>query len=148
MDSVTWQTLSPQEEDFGALQGALDPPLRPLQFQFHGPGPVTEEALPVEQRLVVGFVGTGVPFAEPQEPATTLVNALHEAFVPPLTPLQLHVQGPVGSPATALALPVVQRLVDGVVENAERWEEPQAPFTGVGTVTVYEVHVEFTPGAS
>lgn len=147
MDSVIWQTLSPHAVDLGALQEASVPPFIPLQLQFQGPGPVTEEALPAVQRLVVGFVGTGVPFAEPQTPATTLVNALQEALVPPLVPLQLQVQGPVTGPATALALPAVQRLVVGVVEKVERWEDPQEPFIMVAVINIpsgeYPVPVVF-----
>jgi hypothetical protein len=70
-----------------AEQEAVVPPLEPLQLQFQGPVPVTLEALPAEQRLVVGAVLTVVPFAEPQVPLTAAVLlAEHDAVVPPLVP--------------------------------------------------------------
>ena len=59
------------------------PPFNPAQLQAQGPVPVTVEALPAEQRLVVGAVGTVVPFADPQAPFTgvgsVVVIALAEA---------------------------------------------------------------------
>ena len=39
-----------------AEQLAVVPPPDPAQDHDHGPDPVTEEAVPVEQRLVVGAV--------------------------------------------------------------------------------------------
>ena len=53
---------------FCAEQLALVPPLDPEQLQLHGPLPVTEDAVPTEQRLVDGADDTMVPFAEPQTP--------------------------------------------------------------------------------
>ncbi len=52
------------------------------------------------------------------------------AVVPPLDPVQLHVHGPV--PLTAVAVPVLQRLVVGAEVNVPPFEEPQTPFTAVG----------------
>jgi len=49
---------------------ALAPPLEPAQLQFHGPLPLTLEAEPALQRLVVGALVKVVPFADPQLPLT------------------------------------------------------------------------------
>ena len=95
---------------------------------------MTEEAVPIEHRFVVGFVGVGVPFAVPQEPEMTFVNALQVVFVPPFTPLQLHDHGPVAAPSTAVAVPAEQRLVVGAVEKVLRLEEPQVPFMAAALV--------------
>ena len=43
---------------FEALQLAVVPPLDPAQVQVQGPEPETVEAVPVEQRLVVGALET------------------------------------------------------------------------------------------
>ncbi len=51
------------------------------------------------------------------------------AVVPPLDPVQLHVQGPV--PLTAVAVPALQRLVVGAVVKVPPLDEPHTPFTGV-----------------
>lgn len=48
--------------------------------------------------------------AVPHTPSTDLF-ALHDALVPPLTPLQVHVNGP--EPDTAVGEPTEQRLVEG-----------------------------------
>jgi hypothetical protein len=45
--------------------------LLPAQDQDHGPVPVTVEAVPDVQRLVVGAIETATPLAEPQAPFTT-----------------------------------------------------------------------------
>jgi hypothetical protein len=50
---------------FCAEQEASLPPLEPVQVQDHGPEPLTEEAVPTEQRLAVG-AEAAVPFALPQ----------------------------------------------------------------------------------
>ena len=49
-----------------AVQVASDP----AQVQVQGPFPVTTEAVPAEQRLVVGALGTTWPLALPQAPST------------------------------------------------------------------------------
>src|ERR1700722_3332947 len=51
-----------------AEQVALVPPLAPVQLQFHGPEPLTDEAVPVVQRLVDGALLKLVPFDVPQAP--------------------------------------------------------------------------------
>jgi len=51
------------------------------------------------------------------------------AVVPPLDPVQLHVQGPL--PLTVVAVPALQRLVVGAEVNVPPFEEPQEPFTAV-----------------
>jgi hypothetical protein len=54
----------------GALQLALLPPLLPAHLQFHGPAPVTDEAMPAVHSPVVGAEVTPTPLAEPHTPET------------------------------------------------------------------------------
>ncbi len=49
------------------------------------------------------------------------------ALVPPLDPVQLHVQGPV--PLTVVGVPALQRLVVGAEVKVPPLDEPHAPFT-------------------
>jgi hypothetical protein len=53
-----------------AEQVAIEPPFVPLQVQFQEPLPDTDEAAPVEQRLLEGGAATrkAPPFALPQTP--------------------------------------------------------------------------------
>ncbi len=53
-----------------AEQFAAVPPFDPAQVQFHGPTPVTVEAVPALQRFDVGTVKKACPFAEPHTPFT------------------------------------------------------------------------------
>jgi len=46
------------------------PPSLPTQLQRHGPLPLTAEAVPVLQRLVVGALLTGTSFDEPHKSLT------------------------------------------------------------------------------
>ena len=46
----------PLTVEIDAEQFAFVPPLLPAQVQFHGPLPVTVDAVPVVQRLVVGVL--------------------------------------------------------------------------------------------
>ena len=57
-----------------AEQMADAPPLLPTHDQLHGPVPVTVEAVPVVQRLVVRAVVTTVLLAVPQAPLTKEPN--------------------------------------------------------------------------
>ena len=68
---------------------------------------------------------------ESQSPAfvSAVLVAEQLAFVPPLLPIQLQLQGPV--PVTAVAVPIVQKLVVGATVNVVPLLLPQAPFTGV-----------------
>lgn len=122
---------SPQVEARGALPETFAPPFAPKHVQFQGPVPVTTGGAEVkEQRLVVGAVAVGIPFAVPRDPAMTLVKALHEALLPPFEPLQFQNHGPV--PRTAVAVPVLQRLVVGAEEKTLRFDEPQVPLIAAG----------------
>ncbi|CAK0752727.1 hypothetical protein CCP4SC76_2330002 [Gammaproteobacteria bacterium] len=53
---------------FDAEQLAVDPPLLPLHDQYHGPEPLTEEAVPALQRPLVGVLVNDWPLDEPQAP--------------------------------------------------------------------------------
>jgi len=69
---------------------------------------------------------------EPFAPADAVManeatGALQEALLPPFSPPQLHVQGPV--PDTELAVPIEQRLVAGAERTATPLAEPQEPLT-------------------
>jgi hypothetical protein len=125
--------LSVAEDVTDALQLALVPPLLPLHVQFHGPVPVTPDAVPAVQSLAVGAVVTATPFAEPQTPRTGEApdcrGALHEEFIPPLLPSHIQAHGPV--PVTAVAVPAVQNLVVGAIVRGTPFAGPQTPLTAV-----------------
>jgi hypothetical protein len=57
-------------EDANAEQLAVVPLLEPLQLHVHGPEPATDDATPVEQRLVEGLDDACVPLADPHTPLT------------------------------------------------------------------------------
>ena len=117
------------EEATGAEQLAVVPPLLPAQDQFHGPLPVTAEAVPIVQSPVLGAVLTALPLAVPQEPFTAeeATGAEQLAVVPPLLPAQDQFHGPL--PVTAEAVPIVQSPVLGAVLTALPLAVPQEPFT-------------------
>jgi hypothetical protein len=100
--------------------------------QFHGPVPLTAEAVPVLQRLVVGFEATVAPFDEPQAPFTGVgaSGAEHDAVVPPLEPAHDQLHGPL--PLTADAVPVLHRFVVTALLAGTPFALPQAPLTGDG----------------
>ena len=102
------------------------PPFTPLQFHDHGPEPDTAVAVPDEQRLDDGVEVAPTPFADPHTPFC-ISGAEHDALVPPLAPLQFHVQGPV--PDTAVAVPDEQRLELGALIVPVPFAEPHVPFT-------------------
>jgi hypothetical protein len=111
----------------GAAQEAVLPPSDPTQLHCHGPLPATVEAVPAEQRLVVGVVLTATPFAAPHEPLTTCCasGAAHEAVAPPFVPLQLQVHGPV--PLTPEAPPAEHKLVVGAMLTGTPFAVPHEP---------------------
>ena len=63
----------------GAWHCAVVPPLLPLQDQVHGPLPVTAEAAPALQRLVVGALVRSAPFEDPQTPFTAVTPGVSVA---------------------------------------------------------------------
>jgi hypothetical protein len=110
--------------------------LLPAQLHVHGPLPLTADAVPALQRLVVGAVLTATPFAGPHCPFTgggggggggEASCATQVAVVPPLLPAQLHVHEPL--PLTTDAVPALQRLVVGALGKLPPLEEPHTPFT-------------------
>lgn len=126
-----------------ALQLALVPPKIPIQVQFHGPVPSTDDGVPLLQRLVVGIVVVLIPCEVPQVALTARVGAVHGAFAPPFDPAQVQFQGPV--PETVDGEPVVQRLVVGVDETALLCEVPQTPATGVTTLVLLALQDAVVP---
>ncbi len=115
-----------------AEQEAVDPrsPEGGAQVQVQGPEPETEEAVPVVQRVAVGAAVRDAPFDDPQTPLTVCsIEALQLAVAPPLDPTQVQFQGP--EPETEEAVPVVQRLDEGLVAKVPVLAEPQAPLTRV-----------------
>jgi hypothetical protein len=94
------------------------PPFSPLQVQFQDAAPVFRlgvVAVPVLQRPVVGALAKGPPLGVPQEPATTARAEQVEEVAPPFAPLQVQVHCPVAvfSTGVPVALPTVQRPVEG-----------------------------------
>ena len=120
-----------------AEQLAFVPPFAPEQDDVHGPVPATVDAVPVLQRLFVGFEATVVPFDVPHTPFTGVGGvscAEHEAVAPPLRPAHDQVHGPV--PDTVEDVPVLQRLVVGFDATVVPFAVPQMPFTGAGACGV------------
>ena len=67
-------------------QVAVEPPLLPTQVHDHGPLPLTAEAVPAVQRLVVGAVLTATPFAGPHCPFTVSAEATSYTAPAPAVP--------------------------------------------------------------
>jgi hypothetical protein len=111
-----------------AEQLAVVPVLMPAQVQFHGPLPLTDDAVPALQRFVLGADVRLSPLLLPQEPLVTRL-AEQLAFVPPFVPLQIHVHGPL--PLTDDADPVLQRLAVGADVRSAPLLLPQDPLVGV-----------------
>jgi hypothetical protein len=82
-----------------AEQFAGVPPYNPEQVQFQGPEPVTSEAVPIEQRSVIGAEVKVSPLGAPQAPSTGAGGAFHEVFTLNGTgPSELKVIHPIFSP--------------------------------------------------
>jgi hypothetical protein len=119
-----------------AEQLAVVPEQIKLQVQDQGPEPVTEEAVPVLQRLADGAELTVVPSSEPQAPfAEAVLFELQLALGKPLT-LHVHVQGP--RPETDEEVPELQRLVVGFMQVDPPSAEPQAGGQA-GIVQVFKI---------
>jgi hypothetical protein len=91
---------------------------------------VTVELLP--DVMLVGFaeivtVGGGIGVGVGVD---TVTDAEQLAVVPPLEPPQFHVHGP--EPATDDAVPVAQRLVEGLDDAVVPFAGPHTPLTGAG----------------
>ena len=65
------------------------------------------------------------------------------AVLPPCRPAQVHENGPV--PLTELALPLLHKPVSGAVSHAVWVAGPQAPLTGVRTITGPDVGTKVPP---
>jgi len=90
-----------------AEQLAVEPPLLPLQDQYHGPEPLTDEAVPKLQSPLLGALSSVWPLAPPHVPLTGgfggCLLAEQLAVEPPLLPLHDQYHGP--EPLTAEAVP-------------------------------------------
>ena len=64
------------DDEAVATQMASVPPFVPVHVQFHGPAPVTVEAVPTKQRPVDGACVIAMPFAEPQTPSVGEVGGV------------------------------------------------------------------------
>jgi hypothetical protein len=104
---------------------AVVPLFNPVQLHVHGPDPLTEDAVPAVQRLVVGIEPKLAPFDDPQAP---LVMRLAEqlAFVPLYWPTQVQAQGP--DPLTEDAVPAEHRLTEGAELKLPPFDDPHDPF--------------------
>ena len=60
---------------------------------------------------------------------SAVLDAEHDAFVPPPVPAHDHVHGPL--PDTVLAVPAVQRLLVGALATVVPFTEPQVPLTAL-----------------
>jgi len=119
-----------------AEQLAFVPTLLPAHDHVQGPEPATADAVPVLQRLVVGFDATVVPFDDPHTPFTgdgggvvVVFCAVQAVLVPPFSPLQVHFHGPV--PLMVEAVPALQGVpAAGFDASVAPPEEPHTPLIG------------------
>ena len=96
-----------------AEQLAVPPPLLPGHDQFHGPLPVTDEAVPVVQRPVAGALVRSAPLEAPQL-ALSSSNAEHELQSQGPLPLNDETEPVLQRPVVgALVRSGVERLLDG-----------------------------------
>lgn len=124
----------------GAPQLTDAPPFSPLQFQFHGPLPVTTLAVPDAHNAVVGVDDAPTPLASPHAPSFKIgAEQLTVVFSP--EPVQLQLHGP--SPMTAVSCPDLQRPDVGAALTATPFAGPHAPLTNV-----YTTHCAVTPPLS
>ena len=113
-----------------AEQESVVPPFAPVQGQFHGPLPLTVEAVPALHRLTVGLSISAAPSELPQAPLTAATFCAEQfAVAPPLLPAQVHAHGPFAPPCTAEAVPTAQRLAVGGAAKMPLLDEPQTPLT-------------------
>ena len=109
----------------------------PAQVQFHGPLPVTLDAVPAVQRLVVGAEPSVELLDEPHKPFTGgLTGALQNAVEPPLLPAHSQFQGP--EPPTIDAVPAEQRPVVGADPTMMLLALPHEPLIGGKEGAVHE----------
>jgi hypothetical protein len=87
--------------------------------------PVTAEAVPALQRLVVGALLTALPLAVPQEPFTAEEATGAEQLTSDPEPRQLQYHGPL--PRTFDAFPELHKLVVGAVLVGTPFAEPHVP---------------------
>jgi hypothetical protein len=128
-DELPQAPLTDAADVLWAEQSATEPPFAPLHVHVHGPLPLTLEAEPVLQRLVVGLEPKDPPLDDPQAPLPpeeVEILAEHVAVEPPLFPSHVQIQGP--SPSTSEVVPALQRFVFGAVLIDVPLADPQAPF--------------------
>ena len=73
-----------------AEQLAVEPPLEPAQDQLQGPLPETVDAVPAEQRPVVGLLVREAPFDPPQLPLTAVLVPAGAEDDAQALPVQIH----------------------------------------------------------
>ena len=128
---------------FGAEHDMAAPPLVPEQAHVHGPLPFTLLAVPFRHRSDFGALVAETPLDEPHcassetiagadaaaatgagaDVETVATGAAQLTVMPPLAPLQFHVQGPL--PETDDAEPAAQRPLRGLMVTARPLDEPQ-----------------------
>ena len=89
------------------------------------------------------LTGVGVGVGVDPPPPDTVTDAEQLAVVPPLEPPQLHVHGP--EPATDDAVPVEQRLAEGLDDTVVPFADPHTPLTGA--VAAFTATVVLAAGA-
>lgn len=85
-----------------AEQLAEVPEFTPAHVQFHGPVPVTADAVPTEQRFAEGTEASAAPFEDPQTPSSFFGDE-HVAAVPPYCPEHVQSNAP-SVPATSASV--------------------------------------------
>jgi hypothetical protein len=117
--------VAPELEELAA-HCTVVPPKLPKQSHVHGPVPLSADATPTRQRLLVGACLRSAPLALPQAPFTWVSYAEQAAAAPPFGAEQLHNHGP--EPLTDVAVPTAQRSDFGALLRNAPLALPQTPF--------------------
>jgi hypothetical protein len=118
----------------------LAPPFSPLHVHFQpvavGVGG-TDDGVPALHKFVVGAIANAFPLALPHPAFTTTLCTVHVGEgIPPPDPLQLHVQEETLL-EIVVAVPIEQRLVDGLVDDVVPLTVPHWPFSGLITESIH-----------
>lgn len=101
-----------------AEQLAEVPEFTPAHVQFHGPVPVTADAVPTEQRFAEGAEANAAPFEDPQTPSC-FFGEEQDAAVPPYAPEQVQSNEPsVPAVSASVFVPAAHQFAVGYEYDA------------------------------
>lgn len=115
-----------------------------IQSHVHGQFQLTDEAVPAEQRFVVGLEDTMLPLALQHVPIRTASfdRVLQEAVVPPFDHIQFHVHTHIQfSRTTDEAVPAEQRSIVGIEDFSVLLAFPHTPLVDIGPDVTFMLSV-------